>query len=564
MLKMNIKPLFGLFLFFCIVGNAHALPVADFQLYPESGAAPLYACVSDLSYVDQSYVAQAGGIMGSGDDQFTDPYDVWGDGTYIYIADSSNDRVVKRYASNLTYVAQVGSEGSGNDQFHVPCGICGDETYIYIADTWNHRVVKRYASNLTYVAQVGSEGSGNDQFYFPAGIFGDGTYIYIADDENYRIVKRYASNLTYVAQVGSEGSGNDQFENPQGIWGDGTCLYIADMGNDRIVKRQASDLSYVTEIQNDEQFEFPSYVCGDGTYLYVIDHNWMYCVAKYRLSDLSYMGFMGRDGSGDGELDGACGMWADETYLYIADTRNHRVVKCYASDLDDIIVSWSWDFDGDGIEDENIREPDYMFWDPGTYAVTLTVTTSYDLTATKTVSTTISSQTSTSPGAGTSTPAEEDPFKIDDPVIPAPSGPGGGSPATVQEKPLIDQLRELLGIGGNENVNVSDLLLNPPRRDTYFVQTGLQPVQYATYKYDTNRVIESCEVTGIQGATCTILSPDKLEISIPVTACAGQLRGTIHVQDVLGYAESADVIVRVIDFDVPGIVSGIRNMIADI
>lgn len=39
--------------------------------------------------------------------------------------------------------------------------------YIYVSDTDNCRVVKRLTSNLSYVAEIGSQGGGNDQFWYP-------------------------------------------------------------------------------------------------------------------------------------------------------------------------------------------------------------------------------------------------------------------------------------------------------------------------------------------------------------------------------------------------------------
>ena len=87
----------------------------------------------------------------------------------IYVADAINHRIVKRLASDLSYVNQVGTIGAGNDQFDQPIGVCFDGTHIYVVDQYNHRIVKRLASDLSYVSQIGTEGSGDDQFEYPAG-----------------------------------------------------------------------------------------------------------------------------------------------------------------------------------------------------------------------------------------------------------------------------------------------------------------------------------------------------------------------------------------------------------
>jgi len=52
----------------------------------------------------------------------------------------------------------------------------------------------------------------------------------------------------------------------------------------------------------------------------------------------------------------------------------------------DAIVSWAWDFNGDGIIDSTNRNPAHTYTAAGTYSVTLTVTDSHGASATKTMS----------------------------------------------------------------------------------------------------------------------------------------------------------------------------------
>jgi len=168
--------------------------VLAFSRLQKSGEVELRLSVDGVS-------ADSDGVLyGSGNNQFYYPYDVITDGTYLYVADTYNNRIVKRLCSDLSYVAKIGSQGSGNDQFYYPSGITTDGTYLYVADMYNHRIVKRLCSDLSYVAKIGSYGSGNDQFYYPSGIIPYGTYLYIADTNNHRIVKRLCSDLSYVSK----------------------------------------------------------------------------------------------------------------------------------------------------------------------------------------------------------------------------------------------------------------------------------------------------------------------------------------------------------------------------
>jgi DNA-binding beta-propeller fold protein YncE len=269
-------------------------------------------------------------------DYFSYPYAISGDGTYLYIADTGNNRIVKRLASDLSYVASIGTSGSGNDQFNEPMGISASGNYIYVADPNNHRIVKRLASNLSYVTSIGTQGSGDDQFFRPRGIFSDGTYVYVADTGNNRIVKRDASDLRYISKIGSVGSGDNQFNDPYGIFSDGNHIYVGDTENNRIVKRLASDLSFVSKIgtsgSGNDQFSRLKQISGDGTYLYIADWD-NYRIVKRLASDLSYVSKIGEAGTGKNNFYYPGGIFSSGDYLYVMEWYNNRLVKRLASNL---------------------------------------------------------------------------------------------------------------------------------------------------------------------------------------------------------------------------------------
>jgi hypothetical protein len=231
--------------------------------------------------VEYTLSTSVGGALGSGNDEFYAPYGIATDGTYVYVADSLNLRIVKRLCSDLSYVSQVAATVVAG-----PYGIATDGTYLYVSEnsgnsiakrlcsdlsfvsevaangSWNFAISgaylytvnigydlieKRLCSDLSFVSSIGTPGSGDDQFLAPYGIATDGTYLYVADSANFRIVKRLCSDLSYVSQVGSQGTGSDQFYVPRDCATDGTYLYVADSFNLRIVKRLCSDLSYVSQ-----------------------------------------------------------------------------------------------------------------------------------------------------------------------------------------------------------------------------------------------------------------------------------------------------------------------------
>jgi hypothetical protein len=94
----------------------------------------------------------------------------------------------------------LGVGGSGNDQFSSPQGITTDGTFLYITDMYNHRVVKRWASNLSYVAKTGIFGKGINEFSYPQELNYNNGFLYITDSNNHRLVRLRASDLGFVEE----------------------------------------------------------------------------------------------------------------------------------------------------------------------------------------------------------------------------------------------------------------------------------------------------------------------------------------------------------------------------
>lgn len=267
------------------------------------------------------------GSWGTGNDQFDEPDQVTGDGTYIWVIEANGHRINKRLMANLSFVAKLGSSTPGNDGFTKARGICNDGTNLYVADSdyvvggGFGRITKRLMSDMSFVAgttylmnfpmeictngthcwlmewsggpfvtkilcsdlsvvtRTGSSGTGNDQFTTPYGICHDGTHLYIGDTGNGRVVKRLMTDSSYVAQYGSAGSGQDQLSTATrtGMSYYNGNIYIADGGNDRIMVRRASDLSYVyhwgTTGLGDSQFNNPHGSYRSGAFIYITDQD---------------------------------------------------------------------------------------------------------------------------------------------------------------------------------------------------------------------------------------------------------------------------------------------------
>jgi len=187
------------------------------------------------------------GHYGTGSAEFADPYGICSDGSYLYISDTLNHRIIKRSLSDYSVVATVGTSGTGDLNFKNPYGIATDGFYLYICDTHNWRVKVHRCSDLSFFKSFGTYGSGNNNFYGHTGICIVGSTLYITDNYNHRI-KKHNVDGTFIATYGSLGSGDAQFDHPVGLCSDGTYLYVIDALNNRIKKHQLSDLSYVAQV----------------------------------------------------------------------------------------------------------------------------------------------------------------------------------------------------------------------------------------------------------------------------------------------------------------------------
>ncbi|CAF0723832.1 unnamed protein product [Adineta steineri] len=164
----------------------------------------------------------------------------------IYILDSYNSRITKWVPGASTGILVAGGNGLGtslkalnspSDFFVEP-----NTSYIWIADTSNNRIVKWMNTSIGLLVAGGTRGTKASQFDGPSGLFVDtsaSNTLYVADTNNNRIQKWLygASNgTTVVGQSRVAGSALNQLNSPAALVVDTSgSMYIVDMGNNRIV-----------------------------------------------------------------------------------------------------------------------------------------------------------------------------------------------------------------------------------------------------------------------------------------------------------------------------------------
>lgn len=240
---------------------------------------------------------------------FNSPFDLTTDGTNLYVADVVN-RVIRQIDIATGVVGTIagtqGTIGSADGvgtaaQFSYPYGITTDGTYLYVTENGNHTIRKIEISTGTVTTLSGTvlTSGSNDgigtaaSFYIPYGITTDGINLYVADLGNSTIRKVIIATGEVSTLAGSagltgieDGVGTEaRFNGPMGITTDGTNLYVTDHNNHSIRKIVIAT-SEVTTIAGsggisgyldangtDARFMHPNDLTSDGISLFVTGSN---------------------------------------------------------------------------------------------------------------------------------------------------------------------------------------------------------------------------------------------------------------------------------------------------
>lgn len=187
-----------------------------------------------LGAFPQGSAGTCSGCFNSPSGAFIDPNGI------LYIADTGNHRIQRFDATNnrvtqfeVTFLNAWGGFGTGNGQFKSPYDMAATDSYVYVADTGNNRIQKFTTSGM-FVSAWGSLGIGPGQFNGPRGVGVDPWgNVFVADTENHRIQK-FDANGNFITAWGGLGTGALQFNRPYSvaIANDGR-VFVADYDNAR-------------------------------------------------------------------------------------------------------------------------------------------------------------------------------------------------------------------------------------------------------------------------------------------------------------------------------------------
>ncbi|CAF1085488.1 unnamed protein product [Adineta steineri] len=253
----------------------------------------------------------------------------------IYIADSSNNRIVKWKLKSSTGQIIVDESGSQNNQFYSPVDIIFDKkNSSFIISKWGNRQVIRYFNQN----QTNQQTIISNIYCFGLTIDKNG-FIYVSDWENHEVRRWKKGDEKGELVAGGNGKGNqlNQLNNPLFIFIESEySLYISDYENHRVMKwKKDAKEGIIVAGGNDQgnslkQLSHPRGVVVDHLgQIYVADC-WNNRVMRWCEGDEEGEIVVGGNncGSQSNELYYPTGLSFDnEENLYVADSNNHRVQK---------------------------------------------------------------------------------------------------------------------------------------------------------------------------------------------------------------------------------------------
>lgn len=198
--------------------------------------------------------------------RFNNPLAITHDGTWLYVADYTNNRIrrIDPVTGATTTLAGTGALGSANGPaasatFRLPHGLTYYNGKLYVAESdpaaQQIRTIDLTLApyNVAIFSGTGAWGcvdgaAGITQFKKLRNLISDGAYLYATDKECYGIrrmdlatgasttLSGWETRTTTVIGTGGGFSGTAAFREPMGITADGTYLYITD-ASDFILRR---------------------------------------------------------------------------------------------------------------------------------------------------------------------------------------------------------------------------------------------------------------------------------------------------------------------------------------
>ncbi len=345
--------------------GSYTVEFKDVASWLAPGSLAAVVLTQQVTTVTGFYVNAAvfGGSAGLAPGQFWQPSGLALDSLHrLYVADTLNNRIQRYdpYDGSWTVWGHTnaGQSGTNFGEFNRPGGLVVDaQGNVFVADSNNNRIQKRSATNGQWRAW-GVYGSGPGQFETPSDVDLDSrTNLYVTDLYNDRVQKMSAAETWSVFITNDMMTGH--LTGPKGILVNSNVIYVSDAntlpGGRSRVQKFSTNSQFVSVFGGDLPAEgglmWPAgMTLGNGN-LYVADSG-NHRVAVSAVSNAAWTTLIG-NGSLRGPQDV---VWDPRGVLYIADTLNHRIIslpivdgatnvpvqftQMTSSDSNSVVISW--------------------------------------------------------------------------------------------------------------------------------------------------------------------------------------------------------------------------------
>jgi PKD repeat protein len=277
------------------------------------------------------------------------PWGIDATGSTLWIGELWGGRALK-FANDGGFVASIGQTGTRDyEDYYI--GEVFDVAVDGGGNTWlaNGNQVHKFDSLGAYVSTLGQGwGTGNQNFQYSVGVaFDSAGNIYVSDGTpwwgssepgNHRIQIFDSSGiyLNTIGATGVTGTANNRFHGPRHITIYANTLYVADSGNHRVQLFDVSNpmaTTYVATIgvtgqagNDNNHLGSPSGVAVDASFVYVAD-TWNHRVQIFNRATRAYVATIGGSmGTADNQLHDPSDVAVDAAgNIYVADFVNTRV-----------------------------------------------------------------------------------------------------------------------------------------------------------------------------------------------------------------------------------------------
>ena len=227
------------------------------------------------------------------------PYDLWSDGTTMWVADWYNSEIRAYNLGDTNLVAKSRVPGkdfktlkaAGNDK---PTGIWSNGTTMWVADPVDRKI---YAYNLSDTNLVAKSRVPDKEFNTldpnnstPVAIWSDGATMWVADSDDDKIYAYNLGNTNLGDKIRVPDKDFDTLKaaenlNPYGIWSDGETMWVADSDDDKIYAYNLGNTNLGDKIRvPDKDFDTlkaagnlnPHGIWSDGETMWVVDGKYNY------------------------------------------------------------------------------------------------------------------------------------------------------------------------------------------------------------------------------------------------------------------------------------------------